>query len=62
MSTTIRSHIEQIKFCGQVSTHMKVISNKGGDLLSQFDNITENDIPVLEKITTPPNLTKGVDR
>ena len=29
---------------------MKVISNKDGDLLSQFDNINENDIAVLEKL------------
>ena len=32
---------------------MKVISNKDGDLISQFDNINESDIPVFEKI---PNL------
>ena len=29
---------------------MKAISNKDGDLLPQFDNINENDIPVLERI------------
>ena len=33
---------------------MRVISNKGGDLSSQFDNINENDIPVLEKLTDLP--------
>ena len=32
---------------------MKVISNKEGDLISQFDNINGNDIPVLERL---PNL------
>ena len=29
---------------------MRVISNKDGDLLSQFDNINENDIQVLEQL------------
>ena len=30
---------------------MKVVSNKVEDLLSQFDNINENDIPILSRIT-----------
>ena len=50
MSTTIGWHIEHNKFCGPVSFIMKVISNKDGDLISQFDNINENDIPILERI------------
>ena len=54
LSTTIGSDIEHNKFCGQVSTIMKKISNRDGDLLSQFDNINENDIPVLEKL--PPQI------
>ena len=29
---------------------MRAISNKDGDLFSQFDNINENDIPVLERL------------
>ena len=29
---------------------MRVISNEDGDLLSQFDIINENDIPILEKL------------
>ena len=29
---------------------MTVISNKDDDLLSQFDNINKNDIPVLERL------------
>ena len=33
---------------------MKVISNKDGDLLSQFDNNSENDIPVLEQLADLP--------
>ena len=49
LGTTIGSDIEINKFCGQVSTIMRVISNKDGDLLSQFDNINENDIPILEQ-------------
>ena len=36
---------------------MRVISNKYGDLLSQFDNINENDIPVLERLADlPPQI------
>ena len=54
LSTTIGSDIEYNKFCGQLSTIMKVISNKSGDLLSQFDIINENDITVLERIVDLP--------
>ena len=46
LTTSIGGDIEINKFCGQVSTIMRAISNKDGDLLSQFDNINENDIPV----------------
>ena len=36
---------------------MKVISNKDGDLLSQFCSINENDIPVFERIADlPPQI------
>ena len=36
---------------------MRAISNKDGDLLSQFDNINENDIPILEKLADlPPQI------
>ena len=49
LSTTIGSRIEHNKFCGQVSTLMKVVSNKDGYLLSQFDNINETDSPILER-------------
>ena len=57
LNTTFGSDIEHNKFCGQVSTPMKVISNKDGDLLSQFDNINEIDIPVLERlINLPPQI------
>ena len=54
LSTTIGSDIEHNKFCGQVSTIMKVISNKDDDLLSQFGNINENDIPLLERLADLP--------
>ena len=50
LSTTIGSDIEDNKFCGQVSSIMKVTSIKEGDLLTQFDNINENDIPLLERL------------
>ena len=53
LSTTIVGDIEINKLCGQVSTIMRVIINKDGDLLSQFDNINENDLPILERL---PNL------
>ena len=57
LSTTIGSDIEINKFCGQVSTIMRAISNKDGDFLSQFDNINENDIPVLERLADlPPQI------
>ena len=57
LSTTLGSDIETNKFCGQVSTVMTVISNKVGDLLSQFDKINENDIPVLERLADlPPQI------
>ena len=57
LSTTIGSDNETNKICGQVSTIIRVISNEDGDLLSQFDNISENDIPVLERLvaSTPQN-------
>ena len=56
-STTIGSDIELNNFRGQVSTNMKMISNKDGDVLSQFDNINENDIPVLERLADlPPGI------
>ena len=57
LSTTIGSDIEYNKFCGQISTIMKVISNKDDDLSSQFGNINENDIPVLERLADlPPQI------
>ena len=37
---------------------MKVISNKDGDLLSQIDNIKENDIPIFSRfIGLPPQIS-----
>ena len=54
LSTSLGSDIEINKFCGQVSTIMRVISNKDGDLVSQFDNINENDIPVLNRLADLP--------
>ena len=34
---------------------MKVISNKNSDLISHFDNINENDIPVPERLLNLPS-------
>ena len=57
LSTSIGSDIEHNKFSGQVSTIMKVISNKDDDLLCQIGNINENDIPLLERLADlPPQI------
>ena len=55
--TNVGSDIEHNKFCGQISTIMKVLSNKDDDLLSQFGKINENDIPLLERLADlPPQI------
>ena len=54
LTTSIGGDIEINNFCGQVSTTIRAISNKDGDLLSQFDNIKENDIPVLNRLADLP--------
>ena len=54
LSTSLGSDIEINKFCGQVSTIMRAISNNDGYLVSQFDNINENDIPVLNRLADLP--------
>ena len=59
LSTTLGSDFEHNKFCGQLSTFLKVISNKDGVLLSQFYNINENDIPVLERFADLPPQIKS---
>ena len=41
LSTTSGSDIEDIKFVGQISTNMRTLTSKDGDLLSQFDKINE---------------------
>ena len=57
LSTTIGSDIEHNKFCGQVSAIMKVVSDKVDDLLTQFGNISENDIGLLERLVDlPPQI------
>ena len=57
LTTSLGSDIEINKFCGQVSTIMRAISIKYGDLKSQFDNINENDFPVLERLADlPPQI------
>ena len=55
LSTTMDSYMENNKLCGQVSTFLRVISNKDGVLLSQFDNINESDISVLEILADLPH-------
>ena len=57
LGTTVGSDIEHSKFCGQVSTIRRAISNKDVDLLSQFDNTNENDIHILERLADlPPQI------
>ena len=57
LGATIGSDIEHNKFCGQVSTIMRPMSNEDGGLSSQFDNINENDIPILERLADlPPQI------
>ena len=41
LSITSGSDIEHNKYVGQVSTIMRVLTSKDGDLLSQFDNLNE---------------------
>ena len=41
LATTSGSILEHIKFVGQISTLIRVLTSKDGDLLSQFDNINE---------------------
>ena len=50
LSATLGSDIEINKFCSQVTTIKRVMSNKDGDLLAQFDDNNENDIPNLERL------------
>ena len=44
LSTTCGSGLEHDKFVGQISTIMRLITSKDGDLISRFDKINENDI------------------
>ena len=41
LATTGGMEIEQVKFLGQMSTIMRALTNKDGDLLSHFDDIDE---------------------
>ena len=41
ISTAGGMEIEQVKFLGQVSTFMRPLTSKDGNLLSHFDNIDE---------------------
>ena len=54
LSTTIGSVIEINIFCGQISPIMRAISNKNGDILCQFDDVNENDIPIFERLQDLP--------
>ena len=43
LSTTGGIELKNIKYVGQVSTIMRVLTNKGGDLLSHFDRFNDGD-------------------
>ena len=46
LATASGSNLEHNKFVGQISTIMRVLTTKDGDLLSQFDNINEGNTDV----------------
>ena len=54
LTPSIGGDIEINKFCGPISTNMRVLSNKDDDSLSQFDNINEKDIPILNRLKDLP--------
>ena len=43
ISTTGGMEIENVNFLGQVSTNMRSLTNKDGDLLSHFDKLNDGD-------------------
>ena len=49
--STSTTDLEHNKYCGQISTIMRVVCSRDGDLLSQFDNINEK-LGVDENATT----------
>ena len=53
--STATTDLEHNKYCGQISTVMKLVSSRDGDLLSQFDNINE-------EIGADDNATAGIIR
>ena len=59
INSTFGSDIEHNKFCGQMSTIVKLISNKDDDLLYQFGNTNENDIPLLERLADLPHQKRS---
>ena len=59
LSTNVGSDIEHNKSCGQVSTTMKVVSNRDDDLFSQFGQINEIDIPLLERLADLPSQIRS---
>ena len=46
LATTSGSNVEDNEFVAQISTIMRVLTNKDGDLLSQFENINEGNTDV----------------
>ena len=54
LTTSIGGDSEINKFCGHISTIKRVISDKDGDFLSQYDNINDNDIPIPNRLADLP--------
>ena len=54
LCTTIGADIVHIKVGEPVSNIMSVISIKEAELSSQFDNVNEKDIPILERLADLP--------
>ena len=61
LTTSIGGYFVINRFCGQISTIMRAISNKDGDLLSQSDNFNENDIPILNRLADVPVQIQSIN-
>ena len=60
LSTTGGSDIEHKQYVGQVSTIMRVLTSKDGDLLSHFDKLDESEAEI-ENTTLHHHLIKNHD-
>ena len=56
LATKSGSNLEHKKYVGQISTIMRVLTSKDGDLLSQFDNISEGNTDADFESTSLKNM------